>query len=79
MDIICRLHLFISYLAIYYIYYVHFINHAYNFDLKMLKVGMERISLSNLFHVIGPATLIENFREFVRVNACLIAEEFLVL
>ena len=29
--------------------------------------------------MIGPATLIENFRKFLRANACLIAEEFLIL
>ena len=63
MDI--SLHLFIFYLAIYYIYYVHFIRHEYNFDLNRLKVGMERISLGNSSHVIDPATLIENFRESV--------------
>jgi len=51
----------------------------FSFVLNRLKVGIEQISLSNSSQVIGTATVIENVREFVRANACLIVEEFLVL
>lgn len=46
--------------------------------LNKFKLGMDCRSFGRAFHAAGPATLIENLREFVRANIVLTRDGFLI-